>query len=92
MSLGAILAEPCFSHPLTCRAGQWLEFLVHRVGRFLMKLAIVSCAKESHQADIQHQLKEGKDHQASTSRAAKRLFFPQKHGTWLANCCVSPVW
>ena len=78
-SLGAVLAEPRFSHSLTCRPGQWLEFPMHHVGRYLVKLAIASSAKESHQADIQHQLKEGKDHRASVSQAAKRLSFPQKH-------------
>ena len=90
-SLGAVLAEPCFSHSLTSRAGQWLEFPMHRVGCYLMKLAIVSRAKESHQADIQHQLKEGKDHCASISQAAKRPLFPQKHkGRGLA-CPLLPV-
>lgn len=78
-SLGVVLAEPRFSHSLTCCAGQWLEFPMYCVGSYLMKLAIASCAKESHQADIQHWLKEGKDDRASISRAAKRLSFPQKH-------------
>lgn len=50
-SLGAVLAEPRFSHSLTCCAGHWLEFPMHRVGYYLVKLAIVSCAKEPHQAD-----------------------------------------
>lgn len=77
-SLGAVLGDPCFLYSVTCRSGKWLEFPMHSVGCYPMKLAIVSGAKESHQADIQHQLKDGKDHGACVSQAPKRPSFRHK--------------
>lgn len=87
-SLGPVLAEPHFSQSLTCPAGHWLEFPMGCVGCYLVKLDTANCAKESHQADIQHQLKEGKDHVLSW--AAKRPSFPQKHKAWGLVCPLMP--
>lgn len=75
--------SPGTAPSLTFTDLQWLEFPMHRVGSHLVKLAIASCAKESHQADIQHRLKEGKDHRTSISQADNRLAFPQKNRAWL---------
>lgn len=86
---GPALAQPHFSQSLTCRAGQWLEFPMACVGCYLVKLDTANCAKESHQADIQHQLKEGK--RSCVSQAAKRPSFPQKHKAWGLVCPLMNV-
>lgn len=82
-SLGAVLAESCFSHSLTCCAGQWLEFPMHLFGRYLVKLAVASCAKESHQADIQHQLKREKTILPLFPRQPRDRPSPKAQGTGL---------
>lgn len=78
------LAEPHFSQALTCRAGHWLEFPMGGVGCYLMKLDTANCAKESHQADIQHQLKEGKDRVFPRQPGDRPCPKSTRHGAWLA--------
>lgn len=82
------LAEPHFSQALTCRAGHWLEFPMGGVGCYLMKLDTANCAKESHQADIQHQLKEGKDHVFPRQPGDRPCPKSTRHGAWLAHSCT----
>lgn len=91
-SPGAVLAESHFSHSLTCCAGQWLEFPMPRVGRCLGELPIASCAKESHQADIQHW--RGKTIVQPFPRQPRCHPSPKstRHGVQTAHCHTSPVW
>lgn len=89
---GAILAEPHFSQSLTCRAGQCLEFPMGCVGCYLVKLDRANCAKESHQADTQHQLKEGKDHMFTRQPRDHPCPKSTRHGACSGHLCTSSVW
>lgn len=62
------------------------------VGCYLVKLASANRAKESHQADIQHQLKEGKDHVFPRQPRDHPSPKSTRHGAWFAHLGTSPVW